>query len=97
VCGSFEPKKGSKAYIDGELAIEGAVNANEPCDGGRNVFIAHREDGQFLKAIIDDVVMWDYIVDPKKLESLMTTPFGGAAVDPESHLATTWGTIKEIY
>ncbi|HIE30503.1 TPA: LamG domain-containing protein [Candidatus Poribacteria bacterium] len=96
-CGSFEPKKGSKAYLDGELVTQGAANANVPCDGNRNIFIAHREDGQFLKAVIDDVVIWDYIVDPKKLKSLMETPFGGAAVDPESHLATTWGTIKELY
>jgi hypothetical protein len=97
VCGSFEPKKGSKAYVDGELVTEGAANANEPCDGNRNVFIAHREDGQFLNAVIDDVVIWDYIVDPKKLKSLMETPFGGAAVEPENHLATTWGTIKRLY
>lgn len=97
VCGSFEPKVGSKAYIDGELAAEGGDNGNAPCDGQRNVFIAHREDGQYLKAVIDDVVMWDYIVDPKKLKSLMNSPFGGAAVSPVGHLAAIWGAIKADY
>jgi hypothetical protein len=98
VCGSFEPKEGSKAYIDGELAAEAGDNGNQPCDGNRNVFLAHREDGQFLNAVIDEVRIWPYIVDPKTLKMSMSAPLGGAAVDPDvNHLATTWGTIKEIY
>jgi len=97
VCGSFEPKEGSKAYIDGEEVTTLGPNANVPCDGSRNVFIAHREDGQFLNAVIDEVVMWDYIVDPKKLEKLMDTPFGAGAVDPDERLATSWGAIKATY
>jgi hypothetical protein len=98
VCGSFEPKEGSKAYVDGEIAAEAGDNGNVPCDGNANVFIAHREDGQFLNAIIDEVRIWPYIVDPKTLKASMSAPLGGAAVDPDAnHLATTWGTIKEVY
>ena len=98
VCGSFEPKKGSKAYIDGKLAAEAGANANVPCDGARNVFLAHREDGQFLNAVIDEVRIWPYIVDPGTLKASMSAPLGGQAVDPDAnHLATTWGTIKELY
>jgi len=97
VCGSFEPKEGSKAYVDGELVAEGADNGNEPCDGNANVFIAHREDGQFLNAIIDEVRIWPYIVDPKTLKASMSAPLGGQAINPQNHLTTTWGTIKEVY
>jgi hypothetical protein len=97
VCGSFEPKKGSKAYLDGVLATEAAANANVPCDGTASVFLAHREDGQFLNAVIDEVRIWPYIVDPKTLKTSMSAPLGGQAVDGKNHLATTWGTIKELY
>lgn len=97
VCGSFEPKKGSKAYLDGVQVTEGAANALVPCKGNRNVFLAHREDGQFLNAVIDEVRIWPYIVDPKTLKTSMSSPLGGQAVDGENHLATTWGTIKKLY
>ena len=97
VCGSFELKKGSKAYIDGELAAEAPDNGLGPCDGTASVFLAHREDGQFLNAVIDEVRIWPYIVDPKTLKTSMSAPLGGQAVDGKNHLATTWGTIKELY
>ncbi|MFQ6042920.1 MAG: LamG domain-containing protein, partial [Candidatus Poribacteria bacterium] len=89
VAGSFEPGVGSKAYIDGELVAEGKVNANVPCDGTRPIFIAHREDGQFLNASIDEVRIWDEALSAEKIASFMYVP-----VEPAGRLTATWGKIK---
>jgi hypothetical protein len=92
VAGSFEAKVGSKAYIDGELVAEGAANANVPCDGTRNVFIGHREDGQFLNAAVDEVRIWNEALSAEKIASFMYVP-----VEPTGRLTATWGKIKAGY
>jgi len=89
VAGSFEAGVGSKSYIDGELVAEGAPNANEPCDGEANIFIAHREDGQFLNASIDEVRMWNEALSGEQIWSFAFVP-----VEPAGRLTTTWGKIK---
>jgi hypothetical protein len=96
VAGSFEAGVGSKAYIynetDGimELVAEAEANDNEPCDGEANIFIAHREDGQFLNATIDEVRMWNEALSPEKIVSFAFVP-----VEPAGRLTATWGNIKK--
>jgi hypothetical protein len=92
VAGSFEAGVGSKAYIDGVLVAEAEANDNEPCEGGANIFIAHREDGQFLNASVDEVRIWNEVLSAEKIASFMYVP-----VEPAGRLTATWGKIKTVY
>ena len=54
--------------------------ANGPCETGtRPVFIAHREDGQWLNAVIAEVFIWDRVIDIDEMNLAMNT-IGGLAV-----------------
>ena len=57
----------------------------------RNVFISHREDGQFLNAVIDDVRIWNRVLEPDEIVETMESPLTGLAVHPNSRLASKWG------
>ena len=94
-CGTFSAKEGVKVYLDAEKnpVAQAGVNANIPCDGNRPVFIAHREDGQWLNAQIAEVRIWTRIIERDEMELAMTT-FGGLAVEPTGKLATTWARVK---
>ena len=48
-----------RVYVNGEKGpvAEAADGGNGPCEAGnRPVFIAHREDGQWLNAVIAEVI-----------------------------------------
>ena len=95
-CGTFKLKEGVKVYVDAnpKPVTEAADKGNGPCETGtRPVFIAHREDGQWLNAQIAEVWMWDHVVDTDVMKQVMNT-IGGLAVNPEDKIATTWGKIK---
>ena len=94
VVGTFDSKAGVKVYVDGNMVTQGAPNANVPGKGTRNVFIAHREDGQFLNAVIDDVRIWPRVLEAKEIKETMNSPLGGLAVNPSGCLSTEWGRIK---
>jgi hypothetical protein len=95
-CGTFKAKRGVEVYVDGNKApvTQAPVNANIPCDGNRPVFIAHREDGQWLNAVIGEVRMWSRVIDVDEMNMAMNS-IGGLAVNPLGKLATSWGAIKE--
>ena len=95
-CGTFKLKEGVRVYVDGKKApvAEAGDNGNGPCEeGNRPVFIAHREDGQWLNAVIAEVYMWDRVIDIDEMNLAMNT-IGGLAVQPGGKLTTTWGNIK---
>ena len=95
-CGTFKLKEGVKVYVNGEKdpVAEAGDNGNGPCEAGeRPVFIAHREDGQWLNAVIAEVYIWDRVIDVDEMSLAMKT-IGGLAVQPGGKLATTWGNIK---
>ncbi|MBM3236207.1 LamG domain-containing protein [Candidatus Poribacteria bacterium] len=93
VAGSFGAKEGSKAYIDGKLVTaDTPPNANIPCDGTANVFIGHREDGQFLSATVDEVRIWNEVLSQQEIASFMLVP-----VQPAGCLTATWGKLKAGY
>ena len=95
-CGTFKLKEGVRVYVNGkkEPVAQAGDNGNGPCEeGNRPVFIAHREDGQWLNAVIAEVYMWDRVIDVGEMSLAMKT-IGGLAVQPGGKLATTWGNMK---
>ena len=95
-CGTFKLKEGVRVYVNGEKdpVAEAGDNGNGPCEEGeRPVFIAHREDGQWLNAVIGEVYMWDRVIDVDEMSLAMRT-VGGLAVQPGGKLTTTWGHVK---
>ena len=95
-CGTFKLKEGVRVYVNGKKdpIVEAGDNGNGPCETGeRPVFIAHREDGQWLNAVIAEVYMWDRVIDVDEMSLAMKT-IGGLAVQPGGKLTTTWGNMK---
>ena len=95
-CGTFKIKEGVRVYVDGDKypVAEAPDNGNGVCEGGdRPVFIGHREDGQWLNAVIAEVYMWDRVIDIDEMNLAMET-IGGLAVQPGGKLTTSWGNIK---
>lgn len=94
-CGTFKIGEGSRVYVNGNAdpAAQKADNG-VPCETGiRPVFIAHREDGQWLNAVIAEVYMWDRVLDNADMQLAMKS-IGGLAVQPGGKLTTTWGNVK---
>ena len=98
-CGTFDGTNGVTVYVDGVEVAQADPNANEPCDGTRPVFLGHREDGQFLAAVIDEVAIWDRVLSVDELVANMEGALAGptTAVEPEGKLATTWASVKRHY
>ena len=70
-----------------------AASANTPCEtGNRPIFIAHREDGQFLNAGIAQVRMWERILTIAKMPQAMK--INSLAVRARDKLSMTWAEIK---
>ena len=95
-CGTFQLDEGVRVYVDGDKnpVAEAPDGGNGPCETGeRPVFIAHREDGQWLNAVIAEVYMWDRVIDIDEMNLAMNT-IGGLSVQPGGKLSTTWGNIK---
>ncbi len=95
-CGTFLLKEGVRVYVNGEKdpVAEAPDKGNGPCETGtRPVFIAHREDGQWLNAVIAEVYIWDRVIDVDEMNLAMET-IGGLAVQPGGKLTTTWGNMK---
>lgn len=96
-CGTFLLGEGVRVYVNGEKnpVAEAGDNGNGPCEAGeRPVFIAHREDGQWLNAVIAEVYIWDRVIDTDEMRLAMNNT-GGLAVQPGGKLSTTWGNIKQ--
>ena len=96
-CGPFKLGVGSRVYINANESpvAQTADNGKIPCETGtRPVIIAHREDGQYLNAIIAEVYMWDRVLDIDEMELAMNS-FGTLSVKPGGKLTTSWGHIKK--
>ncbi|RKU29851.1 hypothetical protein C6495_13625 [Candidatus Poribacteria bacterium] len=95
-CGTFKLKEGVRVYVNGDKnpVAQLGDNGGGPCETGtRPVFIAHREDGQWLNAVIAEVYMWDRVIDIDEMNLAMKN-IGGLAVQPGGKLTTTWGNVK---
>ena len=93
-CGTYNRKEGVKVYLDGKKDIVAqAASKNTPCEAGnRPIFIAHREDGQFLNAVIAQVRMWERILTIAEMSQAMRTNL--LAVQARNKLSMTWAEIK---
>ncbi|MFP6723906.1 MAG: hypothetical protein VCF25_27110, partial [Candidatus Poribacteria bacterium] len=90
-------KEGVKVYLDADKkpVAQAESGADAPCDKGkRPVFLAHREDGQFLNAAIAQVMIWDRVISLEEIASAMAGV--DTAVDSKDKLATTWSRIKVL-
>ena len=95
-CGTFKLKVGSRVYVNGNAdpVAQADDRGTGACDtGNRPVFIAHREDGQWLNAEIAEVYIWDRVIDIEEMNRAMNS-IGGLSVHPGGKLATTWGNVK---
>jgi len=94
-CGVFNAEDGVQVFLDGEddPVAEGGVGGGVVCDGPRPVFIAHREDGQYLNARIAEVKMWNRVIDIDEINLAMNT-VGGLAVRPAGKLSMMWSALK---
>ena len=93
-CGTYSTKEGVKVYLDGKknVVTQGA-NAGDPCGNGkRPIFIAHREDGQWLNADIAQVRMWERIITVEEMAMAMNT--NTLAVRRFNKLPIAWGEVK---
>ena len=95
-CGTFNIKEGVKVYLDGKkdiIAQAGPAAGKTACGTGtRPIFIAHREDGQWLNAVIAQVRMWERIISVNEMDMAMKTT--SMAVRHLDKLSMTWGDIK---
>ena len=83
-----------KIYLDGtkKVVAQGA-NAGDPCGkGNRPIFIAHREDGQWLNADIAQVRMWERIITVSEMALAMSA--NTLAVRRYNKLPIAWGEVK---
>ncbi len=96
VAGTFDVTNGVTVYVDGAEVAQDAPGGNEPCDGTVPVRIASRVDGQFLKAVVDEVAMWDRVLSAEEVALNMTGALA-TAVESSGKLATSWGRVKYTY
>jgi hypothetical protein len=56
--------------------------------------IGSEHDGRFLDEMIDEVRIYDRVLDEDEVAQNFEVELRGTAIEPGSKLATTWGRIK---
>ncbi|MBC8236263.1 LamG domain-containing protein [bacterium] len=94
IAATYDIKKEVKLYFNGEDAGTGAKpGATIQIDG--SIMVGARHPGsEFFTGIIDEVALYNRILDLDEIKRDMEA-VGGAAVFPKDKLTTTWGKIKE--
>ncbi len=93
-CGTYSIKDGIKLYLDGtEKVIAQGDNVGDPCaEGNRPIFIAHREDGQWLNTEIAQIRMWERVITVAEMALAMNT--NSLAVRRFNKLPIAWAEVK---
>ena len=81
-----------KLYINGELVGEGASGATPQNMDERRIGSEH--DGRYLNGMVDEVRVYDRVLDEDEVEQNFTVSSNELAVEPTGKLATSWGKIK---
>lgn len=84
-------------YINGEPAGEGGSGIKLPgVSDTADVLVGKTHEGsrEFL-GMIDEVRIWNRALDADEIKDQMDAGSGGAAVQPQSKLATTWAEVKK--
>lgn len=83
-----------KLYVDGKLVDQGLAGATSENMDERRIGSEH--DGRFLTGMIDEVRIYNRVLDEKEVTRNFNVKSNKLAVEPASKLATSWGTIKTL-
>ena len=81
-----------KLYVDGELVAEGNSGAEPENMNERRVGSEH--DGRFLEGMMDEVRIYDRVLDEDEVAQNFAVLSNAFAVEPGDKLATTWSRVK---
>ncbi len=82
----------NKLYVDGELVAEGASGGTPENMDERRIGSEH--DGRYLEGMIDEVRIYDRVLDEDEVAQNFEVKSNELAVEPAGKLATSWGKIK---
>jgi hypothetical protein len=83
-----------KLYVDGELVDEGNAGATPENMDERRIGSEH--DGRFLIGMIDEVRIYDRILDEKEVAQNFKVKSNKLAVEPGGKLPISWGVLKSL-
>jgi hypothetical protein len=78
--------------VNGALVDQGAAGPTPQNMDERRIGSEH--DGRFLIGMIDEVRIYNRILDEKEVKQNFGAKSNKLAVDPAGKLATAWGTMK---
>lgn len=81
-----------KLYVNGELAMEGVPGGTPENMNERRIGSEH--DGRFLKGMVDEVRIYNRVLEEDEVTKNYNVKSNKLAVEPASKLATTWSYIK---
>ena len=91
-----DPKDGGakslKLYVDGELIQEGA--AGKAPENMKERRVGSEHNGRFLIGAIDEVRIYDRILEEKEVKQNSEIKSNNMPVDPLDKLTTSWGYLK---
>jgi hypothetical protein len=79
-------------YVDGELVGEMACNA--PAENWHERRIGSEHDGRFLNGMVDEVRVYDRVLDADEVAQNFAAKTNSMAVKPADKIAVCWGKIK---
>ena len=83
-----------KLYVDGELVDEGNAGTTPELMDERRIGSEH--DGRFLIGMIDNVRIYDRILDEGEVMQNFESQSDQLPVEPAGKLSTTWGYLKGL-
>ena len=83
-----------KLYVDGELVDEGNAGTTPELMDERRIGSEH--DGRFLIGMIDNVRIYDRILDEDEVMQNFESQSDQLPVEPAGKLSTTWGYLKGL-
>lgn len=83
-----------KLYVDGELMDEGTAGGTPENMDERRIGSEH--DGRYLIGMIDNVRIYDRILDEAEVQQNFESESDSLPVEPAGKLSTTWGYLKGL-
>ena len=83
-----------KLYVDGELVDEGTAGGTPENMDERRIGSEH--DGRYLIGMIDNVRIYDRILDEAEVMQNFESESDSLPVEPAGKLSTTWGYLKGL-
>jgi hypothetical protein len=83
-----------KLYVDGELVAEGTAGGTPENMDERRIGSEH--DGRWLVGIVDEVRIYNRVLELEEVEQNFATKSNSLAVTSTDKLAASWGKIKSL-